>query len=181
MIILIRLLKILTLLEEIKSLRMIIQTMKNLLVPILHMTSVLLIIYYIFSLIGMLLFGGMIRKDGFGDYPFVEGPYTVPSVFHLDNFNDFISSMVTLFTLMVVNNWMIQVSQYTYVTSNPQILAQLNFEGYNKNAVRFYFIAFYYFSVIIGINLVVAYVLDMYASTERLDAERIKTLRLMEK
>lgn len=79
--------------------------MKNLLEPILHMTSVLMIIYYIFALIGMCLFGGKIRKDL--DYPFVEGPYTVPSVFHLDNFNDFISSMVTLFTLMVVNNWMV--------------------------------------------------------------------------
>lgn len=51
---------------------------------------------------------------------------------------------------------------------------------YNTNGVRLYFILFYYFSVIIGINLVVAYVLDMYASTERLDAERLKTLRLME-
>ena len=51
---------------------------------------------------------------------------------------------------------------------------------YNKNAVRLYFTAFYYFSVIIGINLVVAYVLDMYASTERLDADRLETLQMME-
>ena len=138
--------------------------MKNLIVPILHMTSVLMIIYYIFSLLGMYLFGGMIRKDL--DYPLVEGPYTVPDVFHLDNFNDLFSSLVTLFTLMVVNNWMIQVAQYTYVTKDI----------YNKNMVRFFFIAFYYFSVIIGINLVVAYVLDMYASTERLEEERIKSL-----
>ena len=131
----------------------------------MHMTSVLLIIYYLFSLLGMLLFGGMISKDL--DYPLVEGPYSVPAVFHLDNFNDLFSSLVTLFTLMVVNNWMIQVAQYTYVTSGK----------YNKNWVRFYFIAFYYFSVIIGINLVVAYVLDMYASTERLEEERLKSLQ----
>lgn len=35
--------------------------------------------------------------------------------------------------------------------------------------VRYYFGAFYYFSVIIGINIVVAFTLDMYASVERLD------------
>jgi len=133
------------------------------------MTSVLMIIYYLFALIGMLLFGGLVRKDL--DYPFVEGPYTVPSVFHLCNFNDFVSSIITLFTLMVVNNWMIQVAQYSYVTDGM----------YNKFGVRFYFIAFYYFSVIIGINLVVAYVLDMYGSTERLEEDRIKTLKMMEK
>ena len=142
--------------------------MKILIGPIMHMTSVLMIIYYIFALIGMFLFGGMVKKNL--DYPFVEGPYTVPSVFHLCNFNDFISSMVTLFTLMVVNNWMIQVAQFTYITSDI----------YNKTAVQFYFIAFYYFSVIIGINLVVAYVLDMYASTERLEADRINDLKMME-
>ena len=168
LIILIRAIKILTLMQEIKSLRMIIETMKNLLVPILHMTSVLGIIYYVFALLGMFLFGGLVHKDL--DYPLVEGPYTVPASFHLVNFNDFFSSIVTLFTLMVVNNWMISVSQYTFVTTGT----------YNKNFVRFYFIAFYYFSVIIGINLVVAYVLDMYASTERLEADRLNTLKMME-
>ena len=157
MVILLRALKFLTLLEEIKSLRMIIHTMKNLMLPIMNMTNVLMIIYYIFALIGMLLFGGMIKKDL--DYPLVDGPYAVESVFHLCNFNDLISSFVTLFTLMVVNNWMVQVSQFEYVTKGI----------YLKIGVRFYFIAFYYFSVIIGINLVIAIMLDMYASTERLE------------
>lgn len=94
----------------------------------------------------------------------------MPATYHLDNFNDFISSMVTLFTLMVVNNWMVQVSQFIYVTKGE----------YNENLVRFYFILFYYFSVVIGINLVVAYVLDMYDSIERLNNERLQTLIEME-
>lgn len=132
------------------------------------MTNVLMIVFYFFALIGMCLFGGMIRKNL--AYPIIDGPYSVPSDFHLVNFNDLFSSYVTLFTLMVVNNWMIQVSQYTFVTDGI----------YSKTWVRLYFIAFYYFSVIIGINLVIAFILDMYTSTERLEEERLKTLKLME-
>ena len=34
---------------------------------------------------------------------------------------------------------------------------------------KFYFALFYYFSVIIGINIAVAFAIDMYSSVERLD------------
>ena len=46
---------------------------------------------------------------------------------------------------------------------------------------RFYFCAFYYFSVVIGINIIVAFAIDMYSSVERLDAEREKTLEMLKK
>ena len=45
---------------------------------------------------------------------------------------------------------------------------------------RFYFGIFFYFAVIIGINIVVAFTLDMYSSVERLDQDRIQTLELLE-
>ena len=45
---------------------------------------------------------------------------------------------------------------------------------------RFYFCFFFYFSVVIGINIVVAFAIDMYASVERLDIERNKTLKMLE-
>ena len=73
---------------------------------------------------------------------------------------------------MVVNNWMVQVSQFIVVMS---------YENVNENLVRLYFIAFFQLSVVIGINLVVAFVLDMYGSTERLDEERHNTLEILEK
>ena len=63
--------------------------------------------------------------------------------------------MVTLFALMVVNNWMVIVAMYC--------------EALGSSAYRWFFILFYYSSVIIGVNLFVAFVLDMYASVERLD------------
>lgn len=60
-IIFIRALKVLTLMYEIKSLRIIIETMKNLIMPISHMASVLLIIFFLYALGGMYIFGGRIK------------------------------------------------------------------------------------------------------------------------
>ena len=48
-----------------------------------------------------------------------------------------------------------------------------------SNYYRFYFGLFYYFSVVIGINIVVAFTIDMYSSVERLDQERTNTLELL--
>ena len=83
------------------------------------------------------------------------------------NFNDFISSFITLFALMVVNNWFVIVKMDVEAVNNQTYL-------------RFFFILFWYFSVVIGINLVVAYVLDMYSSIERLEKERNETLKTLD-
>ena len=55
-----RMLKLLTLLYEIKTMRIIIETMRNLVKPLLNLMGVLLTIYYFFALLGMLMFGGMV-------------------------------------------------------------------------------------------------------------------------
>lgn len=68
---------------------------------------------------------------------------------------------------MVVNNWMVQVQMYVDIMDS-------------NTYYRFYFCLFYYFSVVIGINIVVAFAIDMYSSVERLDIERIKTLQMLE-
>lgn len=45
--------------------------------------------------------------------------------------------------------------------------------------VKWYFIFFYYFAVIVGINVVVAFAIDMYDSVSRLDEERQNTIELL--
>lgn len=52
-IIFVRALKMVTLMYEIKSLRIIIETLKNLIEPISLMMATLLIVYYFFALAGM--------------------------------------------------------------------------------------------------------------------------------
>lgn len=58
LIIFVRSLKLLTLLYEIKVMRIIIETMRNMMLPLLYLMGVLLVIYYIFAMFGMLFFGG---------------------------------------------------------------------------------------------------------------------------
>ena len=82
------------------------------------------------------------------------------------NYNDLLSSFCTLFALMVVNNWMVVVAVYTNTMGSQWY--------------ELYFGLFYYFSVVIGINIVVAFAIDMYSSVERLDHERIKTLDILQ-
>ena len=90
----------------------------------------------------------------------------------MQSFNDMISALVTLFSIMVVNNWFIIVDMYVAQKGNDAVFAIL---------YRSYFYIFYYLSVLIALNILVAYTIDMYASVERLDEEREKTLALVYK
>jgi hypothetical protein len=60
LVIFIRLWKILTLLYEIKSMRIVIETIRNLVAPLTNLMGVLFTIYYFFALIGMAMFGGKV-------------------------------------------------------------------------------------------------------------------------
>ena len=156
-------LKLLTLLYEIKTTRIIIETIRNLIKPLAYLFGVIGFIYYSFALIGMFFFGGFIQRND----PRILNDSTIPDEYHLMNFNDLASSFVTLFALMIVNNWMVIVYMYQLVIGTSW--------------VKVYFGMFYYFSVVIGINIAVAFAIDMYCSVLRLDEERMKTLEILEK
>ena len=123
----------------------------------------LFVIFYFFGQIGIYFFGG---KNVKGDITVANDP-GVPQFYNLMNFNDFVSAYITLFALMIVNNWLDIVEVYVDVMGT--------------NWVKWYFIFFYYFSVIIGINIVVAFSIDMYDSVSRLDEERQITVELLRK
>lgn len=68
---------------------------------------------------------------------------------------------------MVVNNWMVTV----------ELLCTIK----GSNFYRFYFILFYYFSVMIGINIIMAFILDVYSSVEKQAEDREKTIEMIER
>ena len=84
-----RMLKLLTLLYEIKTMRIIIETMRNLVKPLLNLMGVLLTIYYFFALLGMLMFGGMVQKN----MKVIANDPSIPDSSHLDNVNDLFSDL----------------------------------------------------------------------------------------
>lgn len=66
------------------------------------------------------------------------------------NFNDFPAALVTLFHIMVVNNWYVTANMYYYVMGN-------------STWPIFFFMLFWVMTVLIMLNLVIAFVLDIYS------------------
>jgi hypothetical protein len=81
------------------------------------------------------------------------------------NFNDLTLSMLTLFTLIIVNNWFVIVDMYADVSGN--------------NIVRVYFIVFYYFGVMVGINIVIAFAIDMFGAVTRMSEDYEKDMDVL--
>ena len=108
-------------------------------------------IFYLFGILGIFLFGGLVKTTS----PEIIYNDSTPDLYVLNNFNDLASAFVTLFELMVVNNWQVTAYMYVALTNNSYML--------------FYFVFFYYFCVLIGINIVIAFAIDMFNSIVRLD------------
>mmetsp|Transcript_20755 Transcript_20755/g.14882 ORF Transcript_20755/g.14882 Transcript_20755/m.14882 type:complete len:102 (+) Transcript_20755:798-1103(+) len=101
------------------------------------------------------MFGGLIRESS----PQLYRISDIPDNFSLMNFNDTISTFITLFSLIIVNNWYVIVDLCVSIKDGNVYY-------------RYYFIIFYYFGVIIGLNIIIAFAIDMYSSVERLDTQQ---------
>lgn len=106
---------------------------------------------YVFCLFGILFFGGEVNYQNIA----ILNNDSTPDIYIYVNFNDLANGLLTLFELMVINNWMIITQVYVNITGTYTIL--------------YFFIVFYYLCVVIGLNIVIAFSIDMYNSIERLD------------
>ncbi|AQK97314.1 Two pore calcium channel protein 1 [Zea mays] len=73
----------------------------------------------------------------------------------LFNFNDYPSGMVTLFNLLVMGNWQVWMESYAHLTGSSWSLV--------------YFISFYLISVLLLLNLIVAFVLEAFFAEMELE------------
>ena len=81
------------------------------------------------------------------------------------NFNNYGSSLVTLFHQMVVNNWFVTVGMLVDITGQTV-------------ATRFYFVTFWMATVLVLLNIVIAIVLEIFGSvTNQVEAE-VKTIKM---
>ena len=93
-------------------------------------------LFYVYAELGIVIFGGRIRTDVAGQ----------PNVaYALNNFNDFGSALVTLFELLVVNNWNVIMDEAVAVSNDW---------------ARIYFISWFVLAVMVMSNLIVAHILD---------------------
>lgn len=150
-IIFMRMMKFLPLVYELSLMRVIIETLRNLMVPLAGLLIIVLCIFYMFAIIGMFFFGGKVELDT----PAIVNDSSLPADFVLMNFNDILSSFVTQYALVIVNNW------YVIVDANTNAAGSAWY--------RFYFLVFYYFGVLVGVNILVSFAIDMYSAVSRLD------------
>ena len=110
---------------------------------------VLLITLYIFAVLGMHLYGGMITRDPNNRLSFLllNTDFSA-SEYWANNFNDMIGGMNVLFNLLVVNNWFVCEEGYEAVTQ--------------AKWVRLFFLSFHVVGVIVVNNLVIAFIINNF-------------------
>jgi len=138
---LVRVARLLRLLTGFQQYRILAGTYFSLLPVLTRLGGVFIVIYYTFGLIGVASFGGKISISvpelNNTSYQNLNYNYAI-------NFNDFGGAMITLFCLMVVNNWNVIMEAFAIVSG----------EG-----VQVYFIAFWICTVVITLSVVLAVVL----------------------
>lgn len=140
---LLKLIRVFELLINIQDINILCMTLYNLVPAYTPILNILIGIYYIFCVLGVELFGGKIYR-GISE---IENDPVIPSDYIYSNFNDFPTGCLTLFELMIVNNWWVIVEMYTNVTSRW---------------ARYYFIIYYFVAVLIALNLNIAFVVDSF-------------------
>jgi hypothetical protein len=128
--------------------------MTELTVTYRRLFGMLMIVFYIYATIGEQLFGGLIRDDtkALENSDFFNDGYSVL------NFNDFMSSIVTLFVLMVVNNWFVIAEGFLLVTKTAWS--------------QVFFVSFFVIVNLIVLNIFLALILECFA-TFRSDLEKL--------
>ena len=89
------------LLMELKDFRVIIHTGKRMFSPFMTFIFSLLLMIVFFKSIGIISFNGLIRTD---DQAVIASTAGNP-LYYLLNFNDTYSGLLTLFSILVSNNW----------------------------------------------------------------------------
>ena len=104
-------------------------------------------LFYTYAYIGEFIWGGKVttKSEQINDDD-------IPSLYYLMAFNDFGQSMVTLFHVMVVNNWWLTCNMFIDISGNrwPAL----------------YFTSFWVLTVLIIFNLVVSNVIEIYEEVE---------------
>ncbi|KAL2095381.1 hypothetical protein ACEWY4_010100 [Coilia grayii] len=117
----------------------------------------LIIFYYSFAIVGMEFFAGVVYPnccntstvaDAYRQINVTIGNRTVlqEGYYYLNNFDNILSSFVTLFELTVVNNWYITMEGVTSQTSHWS---------------RLYFMTFYIVTMVV-MTIIVAFILDAF-------------------
>uniref|UniRef100_A0A4W5PYS3 Two pore segment channel 3 n=1 Tax=Hucho hucho TaxID=62062 RepID=A0A4W5PYS3_9TELE len=164
-----RILRLIRVVDNIKRFRAIINTLIKIGPTILTFGQLIVVVYYIFAMVGMELFKGKIRffeaNSTDPDKAFCGNPLLKNSVFAKhnyckNNFNNVVSSFILLLELTVVNQWHVLSSGFTAVT---------------HISARMFFVLFHIVVVIIIINIFIAFVLEAFFVEYTVDQSNLQS------
>lgn len=168
-VLILRILRLLRIIVSIQRFRLIVTTLINIGPTILTFGGLVLVVYYVFAIIGMEAFHGKVR---FFDPNFTTpdalvcgNPALKDSAFARDrycknNFNDLASSFIVLMELTVVNQWHILAGGFALVT---------------HQAAKLYFISFHVVVVILIVNIFIAFILEAFFVAYSLEKSEVET------
>lgn len=131
--------------QYIQSLRLVGTLIVRLQPTYVKITLLLLVVFYVYAMIGLQLYGGLIYEGN----PSLAGTDFAESEYWKINFNDFNNSLVTLFVLMVFNNWV--------VIAEALVIAS----GWKYTSIL-YVLTFFFIVNLIVLNILVALILDCH-------------------
>ncbi|XP_042971938.1 two pore calcium channel protein 1A-like isoform X1 [Carya illinoinensis] len=139
-----RMLRLIRLLMYVQRYRAFIATFITLIPSLMPYLGTIFCVLCIYCSLGVQIFGGIVN-DGNAS---LEGTELADDDYLLFNFNDYPNGMVTLFNLLVLGNWQIWMQSYKELTGTSWTLA--------------YFVSFYLITVLLLLNLIIAFVLEAF-------------------
>ncbi|XP_064169569.1 two pore channel protein 2-like isoform X2 [Anguilla rostrata] len=148
--------RFLRIIPNIKLMALVASTLVDLVKNLRAFAGILLVVYYVFAVLGIWLFQGAITVpptmrnsstiNGTSNSTAACGSYEQLGYWP-NNFDDFASSLVLLYNIMVVNNWQVFMDAYSRYTSEWS---------------KVYFVSWWLTSSVMWVNLFVALILENF-------------------
>ncbi|KAI5618662.1 two pore channel 3, partial [Silurus asotus] len=174
-----RVLRLIRVVDTIPRFSAIINTLIKIGAPMLTFGQLILVVYYIFAMVGMELFKGKIYyfEDGsenpahqFCGNILLNGSDFVRNNYCKNNFNDVVSSFILLLELTVVNH----IHCVCCVLDSAPLLTE-GFTAVTHVSARIFFILFHIVVVIIIINIFVAFILEAFFIEYMVEKSKLQT------
>ncbi|XP_031253389.1 two pore calcium channel protein 1 [Pistacia vera] len=139
-----RMLRLIRILMHVQRYRAFLATFLTLIPSLMPYLGIIFCVLCIYCSLGVQIFGGIVNVGNTK----VEETDLADDDYLLFNFNDYPNGMVTLFNLLVMNNWQDWMQSYKELTGTSWTLV--------------YFISFYLINVVLLLNLIVAFILEAF-------------------
>ncbi|KAL8145683.1 hypothetical protein AgCh_003724 [Apium graveolens] len=150
----VRMLRLIRLLTFVRRYRAFVATFLTLIPSLMPYLGTIFCVLCMYCSLGVQIFGGLVNSGN----PQLAETDLADNDYLLFNFNDYPSGMITLFNLLVMGNWQAWMQSYKELTSAWSYI---------------YFVSFYLVTILLLLNLVVAFVLEaFFAEMEIEDAEK---------